>query len=81
MATQRSTEGLEGVLYGCGELGPRWSRVEAIGLGGRFSGATLYAECSDVVVAIGGGSVWSRLGLIQSGHARTQARPGGYGAP
>jgi hypothetical protein len=69
MATQRSTEGPEGVLYGCGELGPWWSRVGAIGLGGRFSGAALYAECSDVVVAVGGGTVRSGWSRVQFGRA------------
>jgi hypothetical protein len=52
-------ERVQEFLYGCGELGPRWSRVDAIGLGGRRFGAVLYAESSGVVVAIGGEMVWA----------------------
>jgi hypothetical protein len=76
MATQRSTEGPEGFLYGGGELGPRWSRVNAIGLGGRCSGAALYAECSEVVVAVGGGTVRSGRPRVQTGRDCKQARRG-----
>jgi hypothetical protein len=34
--------------------------VDAIGLGGRRSGAVLYTESSGVVVAVGGEMVWTR---------------------
>jgi hypothetical protein len=54
-------------LYGCGELGPRWSLVDAIGLGGRRSGAVLYAESSGVVVAVGGETVWTGWPRVQIG--------------
>jgi hypothetical protein len=57
--------GARGVLYGGGELGPRWSRVDAIGLGGRCSGAALYAECSEVSSCVGGVLVWSENSQIQ----------------
>jgi hypothetical protein len=56
-----------GVLYRSGELGPRWSRVDAIGLGGRRSGAVLYAASSGVVVAIGGVTVWIGWPRVQIG--------------
>jgi hypothetical protein len=58
---------VQGFLYGCGELGPRWSRVEAIGLGGRRSGAVLYAESSSVGVAVGGETVWTEWPRVQFG--------------
>jgi hypothetical protein len=56
-----------GVLYHCGELRPRWSQVDVIGLGGRRSGAVLYAESSGVVVAIGGEMVWMGWPRVQIG--------------
>jgi hypothetical protein len=41
-----------GLVYGAPSL-------DAIGLRGRFSGAALYAEFSDVVAAVGGGTMQS----------------------
>jgi hypothetical protein len=73
MATPRGTGNPEGVLYGFGELGPWWSRAEAIGLGGRFSGAALCARCRGVVDFVGGRGVWSGRVRFQSGCGRKQA--------
>jgi hypothetical protein len=70
MATPRGTGNPEGVLYGFGELGPWWSRAEAIGLGGRFSGAALYAECRGLGGAVGGALVWSQTGRLQRSRGR-----------
>jgi hypothetical protein len=53
-----------GCLYYCGELGPRWSRVDAIGRVGRCSGAVSCTEFSGVGGAVGGETVrsgWSRV--------------------
>jgi hypothetical protein len=52
-----------------------------IGCRGRLCGAARCAESREQRESIGGGSVWSRLVLVQSGHDRIQARPGGYGTP
>jgi hypothetical protein len=76
MATQRSTGDAEGVLYGCGELRPRWSRAEAIGLGGRWSGAALYAESRGVGSCVGGFLVRSENDRVQSELGHFQARWG-----
>jgi hypothetical protein len=57
MGDSGENERVQGFLYGCCELGPWWSRVDMIGLGGWRSGAVLYAESSGVVVAVGGETV------------------------
>jgi hypothetical protein len=67
-ATVKRTKGSRGFLFGYHELGPRWSRVDAIGLGGRRSGAALYAESSGEVVAVGGGMVWTGRPQVQTRH-------------
>jgi hypothetical protein len=67
MGDSEENEGVQGFLFGCRELGPRWSRVDAIGLGGRRSGAALYAESSGEVVAVGGGTVWTGQPRVQTG--------------
>jgi hypothetical protein len=59
-----------GFLYGFGELGPWWSRAEAIGLGGRFSGAASCAESRDVSGCVGGVRVRSENGRAQKGRGR-----------
>jgi hypothetical protein len=41
--------------------------VDAIGLGGRRSGAVLYAESSGVGVAVGGETVWTGWPRVQFG--------------
>jgi hypothetical protein len=41
--------------------------VDVIGLGGRRSGAALYAESSGVVVAVGGKTVWTGRPRVQTG--------------
>jgi hypothetical protein len=64
MSSSGGNEKVQGFLYCCRELGPRWSRVDAIGLAGQCSGAVLCAEFSGVGVAVGGKtvrSVWSRV--------------------
>jgi hypothetical protein len=66
-ATVKRTKGSRGFLFGCRELGPRWSRVDAIGLGGRRFGAALYAESSGEVVAVSGGTVWTGRPRVQTG--------------
>jgi hypothetical protein len=73
--------GARGVLYGGGELGPRWSRVDTIVLGGRCSGAALYAECSEVVEAVGGWLFRARMGRVQSRGWENGARWGVCGVP
>jgi hypothetical protein len=67
MSDSGGNERVQEFLYGCGELGPRWSRVDAIGLGGRRSGVVLYAESSGVVVAVGGETVWTGWPRVQFG--------------
>jgi hypothetical protein len=67
MSGSGGNERVQGSLYRCGELGPRWSRVDAIGLGGRRSRAVLYAESSGVGVAIGGETVWTGGPRVQFG--------------
>jgi hypothetical protein len=67
MSNSGGDERVRGFLYGCGELGPRWSRVDAIGLGGRRSGAVLYAESSGVGVAVDGETVWMGWPRVQFG--------------
>jgi hypothetical protein len=67
MGDSGENEGVQGFLFGCCELGPRWSRVDAIGLGGRCSGAALYAESSSGVVAVGGEAVWTGRPRVQIG--------------
>jgi hypothetical protein len=79
MATQGSTRDQKRVLYGCGELRPRWSRAKAIGLGGRWSGAALYAESRCVGRCVGGFLVRSENVRVQSGRAETRARRGPSG--
>jgi hypothetical protein len=49
-----------------GELG-LWRARSMIGLGGRRSGAVLYAESSGVGVAIGGETVWTGWPQVQFG--------------
>jgi hypothetical protein len=64
MSSSGGNEKVLGFLYCCGELGPRWSQVDAIGRAGRCSGAVLCAEFSGVGVAVGGETVrsgWSRV--------------------
>jgi hypothetical protein len=64
MSSSGGNEKVLGFLYCCGELRPRWSRVDAIGRAGRCSGAVLCAEFSGVGVAVGGETVrsgWSRV--------------------
>jgi hypothetical protein len=48
-----------------GELGLRWASSEVIGLGGRHSGAVLYAESSGVGLAVGGETVWTGWPRVQ----------------
>jgi hypothetical protein len=67
MSYSGENERVQGFLYGCCELGPRCSRVDAIGLGRRRSGAALYAESSGVVVAVGGETVWTGWPQVQIG--------------
>jgi hypothetical protein len=67
---QASTEGPGRVLYSGCELGPWWSRVDAIGLGGRCFWTALYAEFSDVVAAVGGALVRSQTGRFQRSRSR-----------
>jgi hypothetical protein len=67
MSGSGGNQWVQGSLYDCGELGPRWSRVDAIGLGGRRSGAVLYAESSGVGVAVGGETVWTGWPQVQFG--------------
>jgi hypothetical protein len=50
-----------------GELGLWWASSEVIGLGGRRSGAVLYAESSGVGVAVGGETVWTGCPQVQFG--------------
>jgi hypothetical protein len=64
MSSSGGNERVQGFLYCCGELGPRWSREDAIGLAGRCSGAVLCAEFSVVGGAVGGETVrsgWPRV--------------------
>jgi hypothetical protein len=67
MSSSGGSEKTQGFLYCCGELGPRWSRVDAIGLAGRCSGAVLCAEFSGVGVAVGGEMVRSGWSWVQLG--------------
>jgi hypothetical protein len=67
MSSSGGNERVQGFLYHCGELGPRWSRVDAIGLDGQCSRAVLYAESSGVGVAVGGEMVWSGWPRVQFG--------------
>jgi hypothetical protein len=53
---------------------------EMIGRRGRLGGTVRCAECREHRESVGGGSVWTRLGRVQSGRPRTGARPGGYSA-
>jgi hypothetical protein len=55
--------------------------VDAIGLEGRCSGAVLYAECSEVVGAVGGWLFRTRMGQVQSRGRENGARRGVYGVP
>jgi hypothetical protein len=64
MSSSGGNEKVQGFLYCWGELGPRRSRVDAIGLAGRCSGAVLCAEFSGVGVAVNGETVrsgWSQV--------------------
>jgi hypothetical protein len=67
MSSSGGNERIQGFLYRYGELGPRWSRVDAIGIGGRYSGVVLYAESSGVGVAVGGETVRSGWPWVQFG--------------
>jgi hypothetical protein len=59
-----------------GELGLWWASSEAIGLGGRRSGAVLYAESSGVGVVVGGETVWMGWPRVQFGCVWNRARQG-----
>jgi hypothetical protein len=76
---QASPEGPGGVLYSGSELGPWWSRVDAIGLGGRCFWTASCAESRVANGGVGGALVWSEFGRIQSGRVKTWARRGRSG--
>jgi hypothetical protein len=64
MSSSGGNEKVLRFLYCCGELGSRWSRVDAIGRAGRCFGAMLCAKFSGVGVAVDGETVrsgWSRV--------------------
>jgi hypothetical protein len=58
--------GARGVLYDCGELGPRWVWVDAIGLGGRCFWTASCAKSRGESCGVGGWLCRTVMGRVQS---------------
>jgi hypothetical protein len=78
MSSSGGNERVQVFLYHCGELRPRWSQVDAIGLDGRCSGAVLCAEFTSVGGAVGGETVWAGWPRVQFRRICNQASLGRY---
>jgi hypothetical protein len=81
MASTGEHEGSRGVLYDCGELGPRWVRVDAIGLGGRCFWTAPCAKSRGASCGVGGFLVRSENERVQRLSEENGGRWHRHGAP